>query len=230
MSAVATPGLSRAIRFYEAPIGKKAVMAVTGIILFGFVLGHLIGNLQIYLGPEKINAYGELLRANMALLWFVRLALLLVVVLHIVSSLQLTKMKLDARPVGYVKYTPTTSSVASRTMIWTGVMVAAFVVYHLLHFTFGSVHPNFEHLAVYSNVVYGFRRWPVSFFYILAMVLLGLHLQHGLWSMFQSLGISHPRYTPFLKQFAIVFSVLIVVGNISIPIAVMLGLLGSELP
>ena len=228
MSAITMEsGLGRAVRIYEATVGKKAVMAITGFILFGFVVGHLIGNLQIYAGPEKINAYAKLLRVSMPLLWTVRLVLLAAVVLHVVAALQLKKLNWDARPVKYVKYDPAHSTLSSRTMFWGGLTLAAFVIYHLLHFTTGTVHPDFVELSVYDNVVKGFQVLPVSTFYIIAMILLGMHLYHGLWSMLHTLGFSHPRYTPWIKRLAAVFAVLIAAGNISIPVAVLAGIIGS---
>jgi succinate dehydrogenase / fumarate reductase cytochrome b subunit len=230
MSAVATPNqLHRAVAFYEAPIGKKVIVAITGIVLFGFVLGHMAGNLQIFLPPRedgvyRLDHYAELLRANMGLLWAVRLVLLASVVVHIIATIQLKAMALRARPEGYARYTATKSTFASRTMMWTGPMIAAFVIYHILHFTTGQAHPEFEPGAVHRNLILGFQNIFASAAYIVAMVLLGFHLQHGLWSMFQSMGINHPRYNPVFKRFAIAFSVIIVLGNISIPAAVLLGL------
>jgi succinate dehydrogenase cytochrome b subunit len=213
------------LRFYRLPVGKKAVMAVTGLMLFGFVTAHLLGNLQVYAGPEKINAYGRLLRANAGLLWAARLGLLAAAVLHIVAAVQLALLKSAARPVGYAKKDDIASSYASRTMIWSGPIIGVFVVYHLMHLTFGNVHPAFAEGDVYHNVVTGFQVIPVSIFYILAMAMLGLHLVHGVWSMFQSLGVSHPRYTPLLKKFAAGSTAFLFLGNISIPIAVMTGVL-----
>ena len=213
----------RTLHFYESTPGKKAVMAVSGVILFGFVLGHLAGNLQVYEGPEKINAYAQFLRSIPAALWGARITLLGMVVLHVWSSISLGIRKLHARPLGYVKKASIASTYASRTMYWSGPIITAFIIYHLLHFTFGVVHPNFQEADVYANVVNGFKVIPVSAFYIFAMLLLGMHLQHGLWSMFQTLGFSHPRYTPWLRHLATALSVLIVLGNISIPIAVMAG-------
>ncbi|HEX6896880.1 MAG TPA: succinate dehydrogenase cytochrome b subunit [Bryobacteraceae bacterium] len=210
-------------RFYASTIGKKAVMAISGCILFLFVIGHLIGNLQIYEGPEKLNQYAVFLRSLPALLWTVRIVLLVMVALHIWSSIALAQRKLDARPVGYVKKKPVDSSYASRTMYWSGPIILAFVIYHLLDFTFGSVNPHFVEGDVYSNVIASFRLIPVSVFYIFAMLLLCMHLYHGLWSMFQSLGFYHPRYTPALKRAAAAVAILIAAGNISIPVAVMAG-------
>jgi len=223
MSA-ASVGLAGRQRFYTSTVGKKAVMAVSGAILFLFVIGHLIGNLQIYEGPEKLNHYAVLLRSMPALLWSVRGTLLLMVILHIWSSVQLGLRNIEARPSGYVKKKPTGSSYASRTMYWSGPIILAFVIYHLLDFTFGNLNPHFEEGNVYANVLASFQVIPVSAFYIFAMLLLCMHLYHGLWSMFQSLGFHHPRHTPILRRAAAAIAILIAVGNISIPISVMAGL------
>ena len=200
-------------------------MAVSGCILFLFVLGHLIGNLQIYEGPDQLNRYAVLLRTEPSLLWTVRIVLLAMVLLHIWSSVQLAARNISARPVGYRKKQATGSSYASRTMYWSGPIILAFVIYHLLDFTFGKVNPHYEPGNVYGNVVASFQVIPVAVFYIIAMLLLCLHLYHGLWSMFQSLGIAHPRYTPMLRRGAAVVATLIAVGNISIPVAVLSGLI-----
>lgn len=217
----------RAVRFYEASIGKKAVMAVTGFILFGYTFVHMLGNLQIYLGPEQINAYAKLLHAKPALLWVARFVLLATVALHIFAAFQLWVLKRRARPVGYVKENDPPSGYASRTMIWSGPIIGAFVVFHVLHLTTGSVGLPFRELDVYHNLVNGFRVVWVSFAYIVAMALLSMHLYHGVWSMFQTAGVSHPRYTPLLKRLSAVFALVIAAGNISIPVAVLTGLVGS---
>ncbi len=211
------------MHFYHSTIGKKAVMAVSGLVLFLFVVGHLIGNLQIYEGPEKLNNYAVFLRSMPALLWTVRVTLLIMIILHIWSSVQLALRKFDARPAGYVRHKSTASSYASRTMYWSGPIVLAFIIYHLMDFTFGTVNPNFQEGNVYANVIASFQMIPVSVFYILAMLLLCLHLYHGLWSMFQSLGFAHPRYSPVLKRGAAVAAILIALGNISIPVSVLAG-------
>ena len=223
--------LNPASQFYQAPIGKKVVMAITGVVLFGFVVGHMLGNLQVFLGPEKLNAYGAALHNTPALLWGTRIILLVAVALHIVASIQLAALKKSARPVDYVKRKAIESSYASRTMMWSGPIIAAFVIYHLMHFTFGTAHPDFRIQSdgispdAYHNVIAGFRSIPVSLAYIVSMALLGMHLYHGLWSMFQSLGAGHPRYTPSLKRFAALATAVIVAGNISIPVAVLLGVI-----
>jgi len=232
MSSIAIAPIHRAVRFWEAPIGKKAVMAGTGVMLFGYVVAHLLGNLQIYSSnPEQINIYAAFLHnpSNTGLLWGARLALLAAVALHVLASIQLWNLKREARPIAYYKKADVPTSYAARTMMWSGPIIAFFVIFHIMHLTVGSVpglalseisehHPN-----VRANVIAGFSNPLVAGFYIVAMVLLCVHLFHGLWSMFQSLGINHPRYTPLLKKFAAIAAIAICIGNISIPISVLLG-------
>ena len=231
MSATAAgipPGVNataRAGKFWETTLGKKAVMAVTGAILAGFVLAHLLGNLQIFLGPDAFNSYARTLRHLPELVWPVRVVLLVSVIAHIWSSLQLAVTKSDARPIGYVKHKPAGSTYASRTMYWSGPIIAAFVIYHLMQFTFGAGGTAFQEGDPYGNVIAGFRNPVISGFYILAMALLCLHLWHGLWSMFQTLGFHHPRYTPRLRVAALVVALLVFFGFISIPIAVLARLI-----
>jgi succinate dehydrogenase / fumarate reductase cytochrome b subunit len=232
MSTLATHPIHRAVRFYEAPIGKKAVMAITGVMLVGYVFAHLLGNLQIYSSDaEQINRYAGFLHnpANAAALWAARSVLLVAVALHIIAATQLWLQNRAARPIGYVKKADLPASYAARTMIWSGPIVGAFVIFHVLHLTAGKVlelrelGPNMP--DVRYNVITGFSNPWISGFYILAMILLCLHLYHGMWSMFQSLGISHPRYTPIVKKAAAVLAIAVAVGNCSIPIAVLTGLL-----
>lgn len=229
MSAASIPlPLARAARFYESTIGKKAIMAVTGVIGFGFVIGHLLGNLQFYLGPEALNHYGAKLRELGPLLMVARGVLLLALLTHIIAAFQLWQQNRKARPSRYVKWQPTKSSFASRTMLISGPILLAFIVYHLMHLTWGTAHPSYEHLPsgtpnVYHNVVAGFSQPVAAIAYIVAMAFLGFHLVHGVWSMFQSIGWNHPKYTPLVKKFAAGITALIFIGNISIPIAVLLG-------
>jgi len=225
-TAAVDNGLARSAALFSSVVGKKIVMAVTGVILSGFVLGHMIGNLQIFLGPERINAYGRFLHGNMELLWPVRIVLLTAVVLHVLMAWQLTILNnFKARPVAYLKKSAIASDYASRTMVWSGPIVGAFIIYHLLHFTTGTVHPKFVEGDVYHNVITGFQAPAVALFYIVANILLATHLYHGVWSMFQTLGVNHPRYTPWLKALAKVYGVVIGFGNCSIPLAVLAGLL-----
>ncbi len=231
MSSIAIDNhLQKAVRFYQASIGKKAVMAVTAAVLFGYVVAHLAGNLQVYMGAEQMDRYAAFLHSMPVLLWGVRLLLLVCVVLHITASIQLTLLKQEARPVGYVKKEAIASSLASRSMIWSGAMIAAFIIYHLLDLTTGLANTaQYQDLHAYENLVYSFRRIPVSVFYIIAVSLLGMHLYHGIWSMFQTMGFSHPRYTPMLKRAAAWVAILLTAGFISIPVAVLTGLVGSNL-
>ena len=217
----------RPVRFWESTNGQKAIMAVSGAILFAFVFFHMVGNLQVFEGREQLNFYGAALRRFPEALWAARAVLLLAVALHVWSSVRLALRKSDARPVSYAARRNTNSSYASRTMYWSGPILLAFIIYHLLHLTAGYLRPggSFEEGDVYGNMVAGFGVWYVSAWYIFAMILLGLHIRHGAWSMFQSLGMNHPRHTPVLKKAAAVLAFVIVAGYISIPLSILLGLI-----
>jgi succinate dehydrogenase / fumarate reductase, cytochrome b subunit len=217
--------MTRALTFYGTSIGKKVVMAVTGLILFGFVIGHMLGNLQVFIGANQMNAYAATLKANVALLWGVRLVLLVAVILHIVAAVQLTRMSLRSRPEGYHYKDVIQADYAARTMRWSGPIIAVFVVYHLLDFTTGTVHPQFDAHDVYRNVITGFRVWPVALFYIIAMVALAFHLWHGVWSMFQTLGLINPKSDQLIHRLAAIATLAIAIGFISVPMAVLAGLI-----
>jgi succinate dehydrogenase / fumarate reductase cytochrome b subunit len=219
------PETAKPITFWQSTNGKKVVMAVTGFIMFGFVIGHMLGNLQMFEAPEHINAYGRFLHNLGELLWIERIGLLLAIALHIIATIQLALRSKAARPIGYSRREAINSSYASRTMYWSGPIVLVFIIFHLLQFTAGYVHPPATFAAgdVYQNVVSGFQVWWVSAWYIFAMILLGLHLSHGLWSMFQSVGIAHPRISVYLKFAARSVAALIILGYISIPISVLAG-------
>jgi succinate dehydrogenase / fumarate reductase cytochrome b subunit len=214
-----------ALSFLRSSIGLKVVMAVSGVLLFGFVLVHMVGNLQVYLGPTLLDEYGRSLRAmgHGSVLWVLRGGLLLAAIAHVWSAYCLTRLNQKARPEAYRERANRESTLASRTMRWSGVVILVFVVYHLLHFTFGTVHPRFVHGAVHQNFVIGFRVVWVSVFYMVATLLLGLHLYHGVWSMLQTLGLSHPRYDLLRKRAAAAFAALVVIGNLSFPLAVLTG-------
>ncbi len=222
-----SPTASRTAPLLTSSVGMKVVMAVTGIIFFGFVCIHMIGNLQVYLGPAAINHYAVFLRElfHGAALWIFRAVLLVSVILHVWAATVLTLDNWRARPVGYRKLRWRESDYASRTMGWSGPIILLFVVYHLMDFTFGNVHPGFVEGDVYHNFITGFQVWPVSAFYILAMLALGFHLWHGVWSMLQTLGLAHPRYNVWRHVVAAVFAVIVTGGNISFPVAVLTGVL-----
>ncbi len=213
----------RAISVYKSTIGKKYIMAITGLIGYGFVLGHMTGNLLMFQGPEKMNAYGAFLQSLGGVLWAVRLLLLTAVVLHIVAAYQLTRMSLEGRPVSYKRWKDVGSSYASRTMRWSGPLLLIFLIYHLLDFTIGKTNPNFVPGDVYGNVIASFSVWYISAFYVAAMAALGVHLYHGAWSMFQSLGLNNTKYDLLIRRLTILITIVIIGGFISIPIAVMTG-------
>jgi succinate dehydrogenase / fumarate reductase cytochrome b subunit len=221
--------MAKAFSFLSSTIGKKVVMAVTGIVGYGFVIGHMAGNLQVYLGPEAMNAYAEFLRHFLhgAGIWIARAVLLLAVALHVWTATALTLESWAARPVGYRRTERREAGYASRTMVLSGPILFFFILYHLAHFTWGLrlVHPNFIPGDAYHNFVVGFQSVPASAFYMLAMLCLGLHLWHGAWSMLQTLGLSHPRWNHL--RFGITFAItaVVVLGNLSFPIAVLAGVL-----
>lgn len=222
--------------FFRSTLGKKAVMAVSGLVLFGFVLVHMLGNLKLYLkahadGTIPIDVYGEFLRhigepllPAHAALWIARLVLLAAVGLHIWAAWAVTQASNAARPVAYQKKEVVQATYAARTMRWGGVIIVLFVLYHLAHLTFGWVHPDFVPGGVRHNLIAGFRVWWVSAFYVVAQIALGFHLFHGLWSLFQSLGWNHPRYNSWRRGFAMAFAWIVTLGNLSFPLAVLTGL------
>jgi len=218
--------------FYQSSIGKKITVALTGIILIVFVIGHLLGNLEIYLGPEHTNWYAEFLRSTGPLLWIVRIILLAAVIVHIVATVQLTIENRRAKPKKYRVKAPQASTFAGRTMIYSGLLVLCFVIYHLLHFTFQTTNPEFRTLTdgqgrhdVYHMVILGFRQPLISSFYILALFLLSIHLSHGFASVTQTLGINNRKISGVISNGGRVLSWLIFAGYASIPITILLGVL-----
>lgn len=213
--------------FLGSSVGKKVVMALTGTILFGFVTVHMLGNLQVYLGRQVMNDYAASLAglAHGGGVWIVRSILLVAVGFHIWAALTLTLANQAARPVGYRTQAHRASTLASRTMRWTGVTLAVFIVYHLLHLTTGQAHPDFIRGDVYHNFVTGFQVPAVAVFYVIAQLCLGFHLWHGVWSLTQTLGLSHPRFDRLRKGIAYGFAVVIAGANMFFPIAVLAGLI-----
>ena len=214
----------------HSTVGKKVLMAATGVVLFAFVLVHMLGNLKVYQGAAKYDAYAEFLRevghpvlGHGQLLWIARIVLLTCLAVHVDAAVRLWLRNRAARDVGYERFADLSFSRASRTMRWGGVAILAFVVYHLLHLTWGSAHPDFEPGSPYRNVVAGFRVWPVSAAYIAAMIPLGLHIYHGLWSTTQTFGVREPRVLRWRRRLALLVAGAIVLGNVSIPLAVLLG-------
>jgi len=227
MTSTALPGRDRPPRFLASTIGRKIVMAVTGLMLLGFVVAHLSGNLLVFAGPEAIREYAVWLRevGHGVILWVLRGGLLVAALLHIWAATSLTLENRAARPTGYRSYDPTGSTLASRTMRWSGYLLLAYIGYHLLDMTFGSVHPDFVHLDPYHNMVVAFSRKPETLVYIGMMVLLGLHLYHGTWSALRTLGLSHPRYARLARIGSQVLGTVLAAGYIAIPLAVLTGVL-----
>jgi len=198
-------------------------MAATGLILVAFVVMHMLGNTLIFQGPERINAYSRLLHSTGELLWFVRAVLLTAVVLHVDAAFRLTRRAHAARPVDYDIRQPQVSTVAARTIRWGGLLLLVFVVFHLLHFTTGTLLPSFRPGDVYANVVTGFHVWPVAVFYLVAMAALGLHLYHGAWSSVRTLGLARPNANPLHRSAAAVLAGVVAIGFALVPLAVLLG-------
>jgi succinate dehydrogenase / fumarate reductase cytochrome b subunit len=211
-------------------VAKKAIMAVTGAILFGWIVAHMAGNLKVFQGAEKFNHYAEFLRVmgmplfpESGVLWLSRTVLLIAVLLHVWSATSLTLQNRRARPVGYEGLRGVQLDYAARTMRVSGYLIALYVVFHLMHLTWGNAHHAFVAGDAYGNVVRGFQVAPIAVVYMAANLLLGLHLYHGLWSMFQSLGWSHPAYNRFRRPFAVSFALVVSVGFLSVPLAVLFG-------
>lgn len=223
--------MRRVISLYRSSVGKKILMALTGILLFGFVLAHMIGNLKIFLGQSHFDAYARFLRTvgepafmEGQILWIARIALLGSVGVHALAAWQLTRQSWAARAIGYKQNDDLSFSYASRTMRWGGVILAAFVIYHLLHFTTGTLLPGFDETSPYRNVIRGFQSWPVALIYVVALVMLCLHLYHGLWSATQTLSMTNPRVLKWRRPVAAVIAFVICLGFVSVPLAILAGI------
>ena len=216
--------MNRLVAFWDSSVGKKAVMAVTGIIGVLFVIGHMVGNLQVFQGAERLNAYGHLLHGPLnELVWGARVVLLLALVLHVVAAYQLTMRNRAARPVDYATRTPQVSTLASRTLRWGGVLLLVFIVYHLLDLTIGTVNPAFVAGDVYANLLGSMQRPAIAIFYIVAMAALALHLYHGAWSSLRTLGVAQASASPLKRTAAVVIAIIIAAGFAVVPVAVLLG-------
>jgi len=224
--------MARLSSLLSSSIGKKVFMAVTGLALVGFVVAHLGGNLMIYLGQDQLNAYGYKLKSQpvYTLLWFARAGLLSIVLYHTINGIRLTLQNRKAKQYAYKKPTTLHAGVGARTMIWSGLFISCFIVYHLLHFTFVVADPSLQHLVddqgrhdIYTMVVMGFQHKVVSFFYIISMIALWLHIWHGGTSVWQSLGLRFEKYTWFTDCVGPALATFLLLGNASIPLSVMLG-------
>jgi succinate dehydrogenase / fumarate reductase cytochrome b subunit len=212
------------LRFWDSSVGKKIVMGATGLILVGFVVGHMAGNLQFFAGADRFNAYSHLLQVDIIeFTWLLRVVLLASAVLHVIAAYQLTMRNWAARPDDYARRDPQVSTYASRTMRWGGVYLVLFIPYHLLHFTTGTLHPAFVRGQAYGNVVIGFQTAWVSLLYLVAMAFLALHLYHGTWAAFRTLGVARPSNDPLHRRLALAIAVIVPVGFSLLPLSVMLG-------
>ncbi len=254
------------ISFLRSTVLSKIVMATTGVILLLFIIGHLVGNMQIFIGPDALNLYAQFLKSIGEVLWIVRIVLIVSLILHIITSLYLSAVNNAAKPVKYQVVNYAKAKLNSRSMLVTGIMIFAFVTYHLLHFTFGITNPDHyesreltvkkaliapadltaeqikqmpndcfveqniltERHDVYKMVVLGFRNPFISVAYIIAVALLGVHLSHAIKSCFHTLGITGPKFTPWMERCSVIFSTIIALLYISIPVSVLLGLVGGS--
>jgi succinate dehydrogenase / fumarate reductase cytochrome b subunit len=223
------------VEFYRSALGKKYVMAITGIMLMGFVFAHMVGNLKMFLGAEDFNHYGEFLRElfvpilpRTVFLWLLRGGLVVAFALHIHAAYALTRMNRAARTVGYQsKRDYIAANFASRTMRWTGIIVGLFVIWHLFDLSWTGTGATYVRGLAYENVDASLSRLPVALLYVVANIALGIHLFHGAWSLFQSMGWNNPRFNGLRRNFAAAFAAITVIGNVSFPLAVLAGVVGS---
>ncbi len=226
--------MQKTLTLYDTTIGKKAAMAASGVILLGFTIGHLTGNLKVFSGPEEYNEYARWLRTVPALLWGARIALLFAFLVHINSAFQLWRRNGEARKTRYAKKVDVATDYAAKTMYWSGPILLFYVLFHLAHLTFGGQlfgdaaifgieGYTWEPSNPYNNMVRGFQHWPIVVPYVLGVLALGMHLFHGIYSMFQTLGANHPKYNFLRRDLAIALAALLTIGNLSFPIAVLAG-------
>ena len=211
---------------FLSSIGCKAVMAITGLFMGFFLIGHVAGNLLVFGGPDAINQYAKGLRDVWPLLWVARSGLILIIILHIYAAIRLTRLNKKAKPITSSVAKPVQASLSSRTMMLSGFVILSFIIYHLAHLTFKVTHPEFENLApgdVYQMLIISFKSPVVSLFYIISVSLLMLHLSHGISSLFQTLGLNHPKYNIFIRRFGPIFSFLLAASFLSVPISILLG-------
>lgn len=221
--------MERALALYRSTIGKKVLMALSGVVLFGFLIGHMLGNLQYFLGPEVINAYGASLHESMLLLWGVRVVLLVSLVVHVAMTVQLVRRNAAARPNAYARKRTVAASLAARTMIISGPVIFVFVLFHIAHLTLGwrVVPPDFIPGDMYTNLSTGFRVPWVAVFYVVCVGLVAMHVFHGAWSMFRTIGLVHPRYDRMVRVFATATAIAIGVGFASLPITIVARVVGD---
>ena len=225
-TAIVNPESLAMRSFFQNTVGKKVTMALSGLVLLSFLVIHMLGNLQIFSGADRINAYSELLHRSPLVLWLARIVLLLSILIHVIGAVQTFWQNWIGRSQRYTVHRFQESTFMARTMIWSGGLIALYVIYHLLHLTVGSAHPSFVEGDVYHNVSVAFANQTTSIIYIALMVVLGLHLLHGAFSLFQTLGINHPRINGVRNSVAKISSVILVIGFAIVPISILLGWVG----
>lgn len=216
------------LHFYRSTIGKKVIMAITGLVGVGFVIGHMLGHLQVFQSAEKYNAYAHFLQSLGGGLWLARLVLLGAVVLHVLMAVQLTALKRKARPVDYAKREPQVSTFASRTIRYGGVLLLAFIVFHILHFTTLDIFPEYERMTVYNRMIVAFRKPLITGFYVLAVLALGLHLYHGAWSSIRTLGLTKGSAHPLQRKVPAALAAIVTLGFLVVPIAIAAGIIKEQ--
>lgn len=217
--------MNRILAIWQTTVGKKIAMAVSGIFLVLFLVSHLISNLTVLVDPQHLDDYAAFLRSFGPLLWVARLGLLALVGIHIVAAWQLTLMSRGARTAAYDRSETRVATYAARTMRWGGVLLAVFIVFHLLHYTTGTLHPDFRDGEVGRNLIVGMQSVPVAIFYAVAMLTLGMHFWHGVWSVFQTLGVNHPAWNRSRRGIAVALALAVAGGFLLIPLAALFGVL-----
>ena len=227
--------MQRALTLTKTTIGKKAIMALSGVVMLGFVIGHLSGNLKAFASPAAFNEYSAWLRTMPGVLWGTRLVLLGALAAHMASAFSLWSRNRDARKNRYAKKRDLATDYAAKTMYWTGPILFFYVAFHLVHLTFGGMifgeesavfgieGYTWDHSNPYNNMVYGFQHWAVVVPYVLGVTAMGMHLFHGIWSAFQTVGFNHPRYNHLRRDLSIALAVFLTLGFLSIPAAVLMG-------
>ncbi len=226
-SAAPVARAARVAGLWRSLVGRKAIMAATGAVLSVWVLAHMLGNLQAFESAAQLDRYSRLLRIEPGILWAVRVVAGVCLVMHVVAGVSLWVRKRSARPVGYAEYRAVAATPSSRTMIWSGLLVLAYVPFHLLDLTFGAANPDFQPGQVFHNTVASLVRGGVAAVYVVAAAALGWHLWHGLWSMTQSAGTANLAYMPTVKRFAVAMAWILFAGFAAVPVAIALHLVGS---
>jgi succinate dehydrogenase / fumarate reductase cytochrome b subunit len=217
--------MNRVLALWRTTVGKKIAMAVTGVFMVLFLVSHMISNVTVLIDPKHLDDYAEFLRSFGPLIWVARVGLLAIVLVHIAAAWHLTRLARNARPESYGRHDSKVATYAARTMRWGGVLLLIFIVFHILHYTTGTFHPDFEAGEVGRNLIVGMQSVPVAIFYAVSMLALGMHFWHGIWSVFRTLGVNHPAWERTRRGLTIALATIVAGGFFSIPLAALFGLL-----